>query len=202
MSPLLSVSKHGLRGLEAVLRAQEQGQGLPPVHLWEPDYCGEIGLKIARDGTWFYLGSPIGRKELVKLFSRVLRRDDDGYYLVTPVEKIAIDVEDAPFVAVEMEVRGESQDQTLIFRTNVGDVVACDDAHPLRFEPEEHSGGLKPYVHVRAGLEALVSRALYYDIVELALQEKQGGVELLGVWSGGRFAPMMPAEDLARAIAE
>lgn len=177
----------GLAGLEAMLKSQA-GDRLPPVEKWDPPYCGDIGMAIRRDGQWFYQNSPIGRKPLVKLFSRVLRKDADGkHYLVTPVEKVDVAVEDAPFLGVEMEVTGAGQDQQLTFRTNVDDVVRCDVDHSLRFEPEVGSGGLKPYLLVRGRLEALVTRAIYYDLVELAVTETENGEERFGVWSGGRF---------------
>ena len=176
-----------LAGLEAMLRAQD-GDKLPPVDSWNPPYCGDIGMAIAADGTWFYQGSPIGRKPLVRLFSRVLRREVDGrHFLVTPVEKVDVAVADAPFLAVEMEVSGSGSGQELIFRTNVDDVVRCGPEHPLRFEPEAGSGGLKPYLLVRGRLEALVTRALYYDLVEMAVEDEAGR---LGLWSGGAFFPM------------
>lgn len=176
----------GLGNLEALLNAQS-GDKPPPVERWNPPYCGDIGLAIRRDGTWTYQGSPIGRKPLVRLFSRVLRRDPDGRtYLVTPVEKIDVAVEDAPFLAVEMEVAGGGADQRLTFRTNVDDVVACGPEHPLRFEVEPGSGGLKPYLRVRGRLEALVTRAVYYDLVELGVTEGRA----FGVWSGGHFCVM------------
>jgi hypothetical protein len=176
-----------LAGLEAMLRVQDQDK-LPPVDSWNPPYCGDIGMAIAADGTWFYQGSPIGRKPLVRLFSRVLRRDLDGrHFLVTPVEKVDVAVADAPFLAVEMEVSGSGQGQELIFRTNVDDIVRCGSEHPLRFEPEAGSGGLKPYLLVRGRLEALVTRALYYDLVEMAVEDEGGR---LGLWSGGAFFPL------------
>jgi len=176
-----------LAGLEAMLRVQDQDK-LPPVDSWNPPYCGDIGMAIASDGTWFYQGSPIGRKPLVRLFSRVLRRDLDGrHFLVTPVEKVDVAVADAPFLAVEMEVSGSGQGQELIFRTNVDDVVRCGAEHPLRFEPEAGSGGLKPYLLVRGRLEALVTRALYYDLVEMAVEDEGSH---LGLWSGGVFFPL------------
>ncbi len=184
-----------LAGLEAMLRAQGQDR-LPPVESWNPPYCGDIGMAIAADGTWFYQGSPIGRKPLVRLFSRVLRRDDDGrHFLVTPVEKVDVAVADAPFLAVEMEVRGEGAAQALIFRTNVDDVVRCGPAHPLHFMEEPGTGGLKPYLLVRGRLEALVTRALYYDLVELATENDEGR---LGVWSEGAFFPLEAGGDLTR----
>lgn len=170
-----------ISGLEALLKEQG-GKGPAPVDKWNPPYCGDIGMKIRGDGVWFYQGTPIGRMPLVKMFARVLRKDGDGrHYLVTPVEKVDVDVADAPFLAVEMEVQGSGRDQSLTFRTNVDDVVTAGTAHPLRFAAEPGSGGLKPYLHVRGRLEALVTRALYYDLVELAVDEGDG----LGLWSGG-----------------
>jgi uncharacterized protein len=183
-----SIGAPVLAGLEAMLRAQASDRP-PPVEIWNPPYCGDIGMAIGVDGTWFYQGSPIGRKPLVKLFSRVLRRDLDGrHFLVTPVEKVDIAVADAPFLAVEMEVAGAGTAQDLIFRTNVDDIVRCGPDHPLRFAVEDRSGGLKPYLHVRGRLEALVTRALYYDLVELAVEDDAGQ---LGVWSGGVYFPLV-----------
>jgi len=184
----------GLAGLEELLKQQAEDR-LPPVERWNPPYCGDIGMRIAADGTWFYQGSPIGRKPLVRLFSRVLRKDDDGkHYLVTPVEKIDVAVDDAPFLAVELEVKGSAKNQTLTFRTNVGDVVRCGPDHTLRFVVEERSGGMKPYLRVRGRLEALVTRAIYYDLVELASPEGEGADERLGLWSGGVFFPITDSQ--------
>ncbi|MGE0767817.1 MAG: DUF1285 domain-containing protein [Hyphomicrobiaceae bacterium] len=177
-------SASGLSGLEALLKEQA-GDRPPPVERWNPPYCGDIGMAIRRDGMWTYQNSPIGRKPLVRLFSRVLRRDADGrFYLVTPVEKVDVAVEDAPFLAVEMEVSGSGRGQALVFRTNVDDVVRCGPENPLRFETEPGSGGLKPYLLIRGRLEALVTRAVYYDLVELAVPDAHGR---LGVWSNDRF---------------
>jgi len=176
-----------LSGLEALVRSQA-GDRPPPVEKWNPPYCGDIGMAILRDGTWTYQDSPIGRKPLVRLFSRVLRRDADGrFYLVTPVEKVDVKVEDAPFLAVEMEVTGTGRDQAIMFRTNVDDVVSCGPEHPLHFEIEVGTGGLKPYLLVRGRLEALVTRAVYYDLVELAVTDEAGR---FGVWSNGHFFVM------------
>lgn len=182
-------------GLDALLRAAaESGEaGARPVDNWNPPYCGGIGMKIRRDGTWTYQGSPIGRIALVKLFASVLRKDEDGKtYLVTPAEKVDVDVEDAPFLAVEMAVSGEGLDQMLIFRTNVDDVVTIDADHPLRFASTEPDGGLKPYVLVRGRLEALCTRAVYMELVSLAGAkddagpgERPGDRDEVGVWSGG-----------------
>jgi hypothetical protein len=178
-------SGQGLAGLEALLK-QQANEGLPPVEKWNPPYCGDIGMRIGSDGTWFYQNSPIGRKPLVRLFSRVLRKDTDGrHYLVTPVEKVDVRVDDAPFLAVEMEVGGSGRDQTLTFRTNVDDIVRCGKEHPLRFVSAAPDGGLKPYLHVRGRLEALVTRALYYDLVELALDAPDGNG--IGLWSEQTF---------------
>lgn len=179
-----------LRGLK---EAQQGVRGLPPVHLWNPPFCGDIDMRIAQDGTWFYMNSPIGRKPLMKLFASVLRHDDDGkYYLVTPVEKCGIRVDDAPFVAIRMRVEREDDAQVIHFETNTDDEVTVDAAHPLRFATEEGTGGLKPYVRVRANLEALVSRALFYDLV--AAGETRG--EWFGVWSSGTFYPMQKAREI------
>jgi len=181
-------STNRISGLEALLKAQS-GKGPAPMERWDPPYCGDIGLRIRSDGTWAYRDSPIGRPALVKLFASVLRKDADGrHYLVTPIEKVDVDVADAPFLAVEMEVRGSAREQTLVFRTNVDDVVEAGPAHPLRFEIEPGSQGLKPYLLVRGRLEALVTRAVYYDLVELAVGEDDG----LGLWSDGAFF-VMPA---------
>ncbi|MEI9902026.1 MAG: DUF1285 domain-containing protein [Hyphomicrobium sp.] len=162
-----------------------------PVESWNPPYCGDIGLKILHDGTWLYQGSPIGRPALVKLFAGVLRKDADGRtYLVTPAEKIDVEVEDAPFLAVEMEVQGARRAQQLVFRTNVDDIVACGLEHPLHFREQQPGGGLKPYVHVRGRLEALLTRALLHDLVALAVEEPREGARVLGVWSAGAFFPL------------
>lgn len=174
-----------IAGLEALIRAQAGGK-MPPVESWDPPYCGDIGMAIKADGLWTYQGSPIGRAALVKLFASVLRRDADGrHYLVTPVEKVDVAVEDAPFLAVEMQVDGQGAGQQLTFRTNVDDIVACGAERPLRFVVEAGSGGLKPYLLVRGRLEALVTRALYYDLVELAVPRSEEDPDRLGVWSGG-----------------
>jgi len=156
------------KGLEALIaRAASAGKGLPPVERWNPEFCGDLDMEIRRDGTWFYLGTPIGRMPLVRLFSTVLRKDADGKtYLVTPVEKVGIRVVDAPFVAVEMNAGGAAADQVITFRTNVGDVVEAGPDHPLRFVDEDETGGLKPYVLVRGRLEALVARPVMYELVE------------------------------------
>jgi len=187
----------GLKGLAAAEEAGRQAKGLPPVHLWNPEFCGDLDMRIARDGTWFYLGTPIGRLPLVQLFSSVLRKDADGRtYLVTPVEKVGIRVEDAPFVAVEMAVAGAGAEQVLTFRTNVGDVVEAGPEHPLRFVDEPETGGLKPYVHVRGRLEALVARPVLYELAEIGEEVEIDGRAMFAVRSHGALFPVMPVERL------
>lgn len=155
----------------------------PPVHLWNPEVCRDIGMRIDRHGAWHYAGSEIKRQRLVNLFASILRKDADGHWLVTPVEKVAVAVEDAPFRAGEMLVEGEGRDRRLTFRTNVGDVVTADSDHPLRLESGP-DGGFRPYVRVRAGLDARLTRPLALDLAELVEETPDGGV---GVWSGGAF---------------
>jgi hypothetical protein len=158
-------------------------------------------MRIAADGTWFYMGTPIGRPALVRLFASILKREGEKYFLVTPVEKCGIVVEDAPFMAVELQVEDPGAGRQLLFRTNVDDWVTCGPEHPLRFEPEAATGGLKPYVHVRSDLWAKVTRAVWYDLVELGEERQVGGTAMFGVVSAGEFYAMAPAaslEDVAR----
>ena len=191
------------RGLEALIsRAARAGKGLPPVERWNPDFCGDLDMEIRADGTWFYLGTPIGRMPLVQLFSTVLRKDADGKtYLVTPVEKVGIRVVDAPFVAVEMNVSGEGDGQVMTFRTNVGDVVEAGPEHPLRFVDEPETGGLKPYLLVRGRLEALVARPVMYELVNHGEEFEIDGERMFCVRSKGVIYPIMPAETLERLSA-
>ncbi|WP_421591988.1 DUF1285 domain-containing protein [Shinella sp. M27] len=187
----------GLAALISRASAETGGRGLPPVERWNPPFCGDIDMEIRADGTWFYLGTPIGRAPLVRLFSTVLRKDEDGRtYLVTPVEKVGIRIVDAPFLAVEMNVSGEGTDRKLTFRTNVGDVVEAGADHPLRFVISGENNQLKPYLLVRGRLEALVSRAVMYDLVELGEVLEIDGVEMFAVRSGGMVFPVMPAAEL------
>jgi hypothetical protein len=166
------------------------------VHLWNPPFCGDLDMRIAGDGTWYYLKTPIGRPALVKLFASVLKREGDKYFLVTPVEKCGIAVDDSPFLAVEMRLEGNADGRILHFRTNVDDWVACGPGHALRFEPEQGTGGLKPYLHVRRDLWAKVSRALFYDLVELGEERAIAGRRMFGVVSSGAFFAMAPADSL------
>lgn len=190
-------------GLSALIsRATRAGKGLPPVERWNPPFCGDLDMEIRADGTWFYLGTPIGRAPLVQLFSTVLRKDEDGKtYLVTPVEKVGIRVVDAPFVAVEMNVSGTGAAQVITFRTNVGDVVEAGPDHPMRFVDEPDTGGLKPYVLVRGRLEALVARPVMYELVEHGEEIEVGGVAMFAVRSRAQVYPIMPAERLKRLSA-
>ncbi len=189
-------------GLAAMIsRAAEQtgdkSRGPAPVERWNPPFCGDLDMEIRADGTWFYMGTPIGRAPLVRLFSTVLRKDEDGKtYLVTPVEKVGIRVADAPFIAVEMNVATRDAMPVLTFRTNVGDVVEVCADHPLRFEISGENNELKPYVLVRGRLEALVSRAVMYDLVELGEVVEIDGKDMFAVRSGGAVYPVMPADEL------
>jgi hypothetical protein len=185
----------GLDGLAGAAK-QAAAKGPPPVHLWNPPFCGDLDIRIAADGTWFYLGSPIGRAALVKLFASVLKREGEKYFLVTPVEKIGITVDDAPFTAVELKVEDGDAGRILRFRTNVDDWITAGPNNRLRFAPEPDTGGLKPYLHVRRDLWAKVSRALFYDLVALGEERAVDGVPMFGVVSVGEFFAMAPAESL------
>ena len=179
-------------GIANAARAASGKKGLPPVHLWNPDFCGDLDMRIARDGTWFYLGTPIGRKELVRLFSTILRKDDDKYFLVTPVEKVGIKVDDAPFVAVDFEATGSGLDQSLTFETNVGDFTIAGKDNQIRVVRDKQSGEPSPYVHVRAGLEALIDRKSFYRLVDIGAHHE----DWFGIWSSGQFFPIIPSSDL------
>lgn len=167
----------------------DQSKGLPPVEKWNPPNCGDIGMAIKRDGVWFYQGSPIGRQKMVRLFSTILRRDDDGvYYMITPVEKVPVDVEDVPFLALEMNVENKGRaNQKLYFRTNVDDNVAVGKEHYLRFVVNKETQEPAPYVHIRARLEARIVRAVFYDLVALGVYETINQEKKFGVWSSGEF---------------
>jgi uncharacterized protein len=185
----------------ATAARQATRKGPPPVHLWDPPFCGDLDIRIARDGTWFYLGTPIGRKPLVRLFSSILKREGDDYFLVTPVEKVGIAVDDAPFVAVDFRAEGEGTDQTLTFTTHVGDETTAGRDNPIRLTLDAATGEPAPYVHVRHGLEALIDRKSFYRLVELGAEHDVDGTPQFGVWSGGVFFPFLPAAELARLSA-
>lgn len=179
----------GLEGVIAAAKAQAPGRGLPPVHLWNPAHCGEIDIVIRKDGLWFHEGSPIGREALVRLFSTVLRKDPDGFHLVTPVEKMRITVEDAPFIAIRVDREGEA----LKFLTNVGDEVEAGPENEIRIEIDAATGEPRPYLHVRRGLDALIARPVFYELVEMAQERDTPEGPRLGVESGGAWFPVGPA---------
>jgi hypothetical protein len=183
-------------GIMASVQAAGKGAGPAPVHLWNPPFCGDLDIRIARDGTWFYLGTPIGRPALVKLFSNILKLEEGKYYLVTPVEKVGITVEDAPFVAVDFTVSGEAQAQALQFETQVGDKVTAGPEQPIRVTRDPETGEPSPYVMVRAGLEALIDRKSFYRLVDLGVHHTHAGAKWFGLWSGGQFFPVIPSADL------
>jgi uncharacterized protein len=190
------MAKAGQTSLESITGTLGRlaSRKLPPVEKWNPPFCGEIDIRIAADGTWFYLKTPIGRPALVRLFASVLKREGDKYFLVTPVEKCGIVVDDAPFLAVELRAEQSVHGRVLNFRTNVDDWVPCGPDHALRFEPEPATGGLKPYLHVRRDLWAKVTRALFFDLVELGEEQDVEGRGMFGVSSMGTFFPMASAE--------
>ena len=192
-SPLTSGS--ALARLSAALGPDAGRKGLPPVERWNPAYCGEIDMRIAADGTWHYMGTPINRPALVKLFSTVLRKDPERHVLVTPVERVGIAVEDAPFLAVEMAVEGEGEGRQIAFRTNVDDLVQVGPERPLRFE-QDAKGGVKPYVRVRGELWARVTRSLALDLIALGEAGEIDGAATFGVRAGGAFFPIAPVSDL------
>ncbi len=193
----------GLEGIAAQLPKignEPGGKGLPPVHLWNPPFCGDIDMRIAGDGTWFYQKTPIGRLALVKLFSSVLKREGDKYFLVTPVEKVGIAVDDAPFMAVELALDQNAAGRVLKFRTNADEWIEAGPGHALRFDEDAANGGLKPMLHVRSDLWAKVARALFYDLVELGEERDVDGKAMFGVASAAEFFPMAEANALKGLI--
>ena len=193
------MAKEGQSSLEAITGALAQAgtvKGPPPVERWNPPFCGDLDMRIAGDGTWFYLKTPIGRPALVKLFASVLKREGDSYFLVTPVEKCGITVDDAPVLAIELKIEDGAAGRVLHFRTNVDDWVACGPQHALRFEPETATGGLKPYLHVRRDLWAKVTRTLFFDLVDIGEERDVEGRAMFGVASMGTFFPMAPADQV------
>ncbi len=181
-------------GLAKAARSASK-KGPPPVHLWNPPFCGDLDMEIRADGTWFYLGTPIGRAPLVRLFASILKLEDGKYFLVTPVEKVGIRVQDAPFIAMDFEADGSGDDQTLRFETNVGDSVLADGDHKIRVQHSE-DGTPRPYLHVRRGLEALIDRKSFYRLVDLAVTRPHEGQDWLGVISSGVFFPILPAAEV------
>lgn len=179
--------------IAASVSAATRGKGLPPVHLWNPPFCGDLDIRIARDGTWFYLGTPIGRPALVKLFASILKKEAGKYYLVTPVEKVGIQVDDAPFVAVDVDHR----DGDLHFTTQVGDTMIAGPDHPIRVERNPETGEPFPYVLVRSNLEALIDRKSFYRLVDLGLHDIWQGESWFGLRSQSTFFPIIPSKELS-----
>jgi len=179
-------------GIAASAKAAKKGRGLPPVQDWNPPFCGDLDMRIARDGTWFYQGTPIGRKGLVRLFSTILRRDGDQYFLVTPVEKVGITVDDAPFVAVDFDVTGSGKDQRIAFHTNVDDSVTAGPDAPIRITRDDETGEPSPYVLVRRNLEALIDRKSFYRLVDIGTHHE----DWFGLWSQGAFFGLIPSAEL------
>ena len=183
----------GPAALEGLIAAAKQSRGLPPVHLWHPAHCGEIDIVIKKNGLWFHEGTPIGREALVRLFSTVLRKDPEGYVLVTPVEKLSIQVEDAPFTAVRVDRDGEA----LRFTTNVGDEVEAGPENPIQVQMDAATGEPRPYVHVRRGLEALILRPVFYELAEMAEPHETPDGARMCVASHGAWFQVGPVADAA-----
>lgn len=188
------IVKPDAQNLMANVRAAAK-KGPPPVHLWDPPFCGDLDMRIARDGTWFYNGTPIGRDSMVRLFSSILKREGDAYFLVTPVEKVGIQVEDAPFVAVDVDARGEGQAQVLTFTTHVGDRVEAGPEHPIRVTFREGDEPA-PYITVRNRLEALIHRKDFMRLIDLCTSEPVDGIDWFGVWSNGMFFRIIEAREI------
>lgn len=185
------ITTASVEGLAATIKAAK-AQDTPPVHLWNPPFCGDIDIRIARDGTWYHEGGAIRRPAMVRLFSGILKKEGDRYFLVTPVEKVGIVVEDAPFVAVDVEATGQGDAQMLHFETNVGDIILAGKAHPIRVVRDAATAEPAPYVMVRAGLEALIDRKTYYRLMELGTHH----AGWFGLWSGGEFFAVIPSDAL------
>ncbi|MEE9388484.1 MAG: DUF1285 domain-containing protein [Paracoccaceae bacterium] len=184
------------QGIAAAAKKANQS-GPAPVHLWNPQFCGDLDMRIARDGTWFYLGTPIGRPELVKLFSSVIRRDGDDYFLVTPAEKVGITVDDAPFVAVDFDITNPGLDQTLTFTTNVGDTATAGPDNPLRVERNPETGEPSPYILIRTNLWALIDRKNFYRLVDIGGNRNHDGKNWFGLWSNNQFFPIILSAELS-----
>lgn len=204
MPSMTAMTKSGNRpdpgAADALARAAKaaggKGRGPAPVHLWNPPYCGDLDIRIKCDGSWWYLGTPIGRPELVRLFASILKLEDGRHYLVTPVEKVGIAVDDAPFVAVDFRVEGAGRDQVLVFETNVGDETRAGPENPIRVERDPATGEPRPYVHVRRGLEALIDRKSFYRLVEIGEHAQHDGERWFGLRSGGAFFPVIPSREM------
>ncbi|NBR88846.1 MAG: DUF1285 domain-containing protein [Rhodobacteraceae bacterium] len=186
------IVKPSADSIATAARMAAQGKGLPPVEKWNPPFCGDLDIRISRDGTWFYLGTPIGRPELARLFSTILKREGEKYFLVTPVEKVGIQVDDAPFLAVDFEATGAGEAQVLRFTTSIGDKTTASSENPIRVVRDPASGEPSPYVHVRRGLEALIDRKSFYRLVEIGAHHEGW----FGLWSSGAFFPVIPSAEM------
>lgn len=195
VAPVATPASGRLEALMAAVR-DAGGRGPAPVENWDPPDCGEMDLVIKADGSWHYMGTPIGRPALVRLFASVLTREGERYVLKTPVEKVGLAVEDAPFLAVDMALEDATEGRTLVFRTNLDDLVRCGPGHALRFAPGGAPGEVVPYVHVRRGLEARLTRAVHLDLMAEGEVREEDGVPMFGVASAGVFYPVLPAADL------
>ena len=182
-------------GLAAAVQAATR-KGPPPVHLWNPPFCGDIDMRIRRDGVWFYQGTPIGRPGLVKLFSGILKREGDKYFLVTPVEKVGIKVDDAPLLAVDFTADGTGERQVLTFHTLTEDVAVAGPANPIRVTRDPVTGEPGPYVLIRTNLEALIDRKSFYRLIDLGRHAVHEGQRWFGLWSDGQFFPVIPSSEL------
>lgn len=182
-------------GLAAAAKAASK-KGPPPVHLWNPPFCGDLDMRIARDGTWWYLGTPIGREALVRLFSSILKREGDKYFLVTPVEKVGIRVDDAPFVAVDFTTQSAGADRTITFTTHVGDTATAGAEHPIKVRRDPATGEPSPYVLIRADLWALIDRKSFYRLIDIGEHATHEGASWFGLHSGGIFFPVIPSAEL------
>jgi len=192
----MAKQQHMSFSLEGLMK-QVGEQKYPPVEKWNPDFCGDIDMRIAADGTWFYMGTPITRSRMVKLFASVLRKDDDAQtYLVTPVEKVGITVDDAHFIAVDLEAGQNNGTQILVFETNVGDKIVADKEHSIRVVTNKETGEPRPYIKVRGNLDALISRNVFYQLVELAHSvEREAGTELIVESDGEAFSLGLWSDD-------
>lgn len=195
MPAKLIVKPDGVPTAEGLMSAVRAVKGPPPVHLWNPPFCGDIDMRIARDGTWFYNGTPIGRPAMVKLFASILKREGDDYFLVTPAEKVRIKVDDAPLLAVDFTATGAGRDQVLTFVTNTEDQVVAGADHALSFKIAPN-GEPAPYIHVRRGLNALIDRKSFYRLVELGCHEADSRESWFGVWSQGQFFRILPSDEM------
>ncbi len=189
------IVKRAPEGLAAAAQAATR-KGPPPLHLWNPPFCGDIDMRIRRDGVWFHEGTPIGRPGLVKLFSGILKREGDKYFLVTPVEKVGIVVEDAPMVAVDFTATGTGEEQVLTFHTLTEDVATAGAGNPIRVARDPVTGEPSPYVLIRANLEALIDRKSFYRLIDLGVHAVHEGQRWFGLWSGGQFFPIILSSEL------